>query len=91
MKELTLEQIKIVEQWARENFNARLCANCKKAEMSLEKFAAAVPTVSLVSDDAGFSRYFPYLVFCCENCGYTIFFNAHNVGLKDDTEVGGGT
>ncbi len=78
---LTSSQLRDVEQWIRSRGLVFQCACCGGRDWTIQKELAFTLTVE---PDGGCINYlggYPMVATTCNNCGYTAFFNAIQLGL----------
>lgn len=82
---LSSSQLEDVERWIRSHGLFFQCACCSGKEWTIQQELAFALTVEPQGGRINYLGGYPMVAITCNNCGYTTFFNAIQMGVMART------
>ena len=79
---LSDSQVRDVEQWIRSHAVSFECVCCAGKQWTIQRELAFALTVESGGGRINYLGGYPMVATTCNNCGYTSFFNAIQMGLR---------
>ena len=78
---LDSSQLDSVRQWIESHSPILNCAGCGGREWAIQNELAFSLLVEPKDGSINYKKGYPMVAVTCKNCGYTVFFNAIQMGL----------
>lgn len=78
---LSISQLDSVKQWIESHSPILNCSGCGGREWAIQSELAFTLLIDSKNGQINHGKGYPMVAITCKNCGYTVFFNAIQIGL----------
>ena len=78
---LNNSQMDDIKQWIESRSPILNCAGCGGRELAIQNEVAFALLVEPENGQIDYHKGYPMIVINCKNCGYSVFFNAIQLGI----------
>lgn len=82
---LTDSQVEDIERWIRSHALMFQCACCGAKEWVIQRELSFALTIEPQGGRINYLGGYPMVVITCKNCGYTVLFNAIQMGMMESS------